>query len=373
MKACISISILTLSLLSISPHSARATGTDQTKANPPQRDGQHDFDFAFGIWKTHIKRFLDPLSGSNKSIELNGTKTTQQIWGGHAQWEEIEADGPNGHWQGMTLLLYNPEAHQWSQSFVNSKIGELTPPLIGAFKDGRGELFAQDTFNGRSILVRAVWSDIEPNSYHFEESYSDDGGKTWAPAFIANLTREKSAPAASTPTTDTEANQTGNARDGAHDFDFHFGTWKTHLWRLQQPLSGSSTWVEYEGISVVHKVWNGRASLFELEVDGPAGHIKGVGLRLYNPQSHQWSLNWANSKDGTLNQPMIGQFKDGRGAFFDQESFNGRTIFARNSFSDITPNSSRFEQAFSTDGGKTWETNWVMTFTRVKDESDRAH
>jgi hypothetical protein len=155
------------------------------------RDGQHDFDFNFGTWKTHIKRILDPLSGSSKSIELNGTVTVRKVWDGRAQLEEIEADGPNGHWQGMTLFLYNPQAHQWSQSFVNSKSGVLNPPLIGAFKDGRGELFASDTVNDRSILVRAVWSDITPDAHHFQESYSNDGGKTWVPAFIATLTREK--------------------------------------------------------------------------------------------------------------------------------------------------------------------------------------
>jgi hypothetical protein len=155
------------------------------------RDGQHDFDFNIGVWKTHIKRVLDPLSGSAKSIELNGIVTVRKVWGGRAQLEEIETEGPNGHWEGLTLFLYNPLAHQWSQSFVDSKAGVLTPPLIGAFKDGRGELFAADTVNDRSILVRGVWSDITPDSHHFEESYSDDGGKTWAPAFIANLTREK--------------------------------------------------------------------------------------------------------------------------------------------------------------------------------------
>ena len=162
-------------------------------AQPPTeaRDGQHDFDFNFGTWKTHIKRILDPLSGASKSIELDGTVTVRKIWGGRAQLEEIEADGPNGHWQGMTLFLYNPQAHQWSQSFVNSKSGVLTTPTIGAFADGRGELFASDTFNDRAILVRGVWSDIKADSHHYEESYSNDGGKTWAPAFIATLTRQK--------------------------------------------------------------------------------------------------------------------------------------------------------------------------------------
>ena len=154
-------------------------------------------------------------------------------------------------------------------------------------------------------------------------------------------------------------------RDGQHDFDFNFGTWKTHVSRLVHPLTGSTSWTEYEGVSVVRKVWNGRASLFELDVQGPAGHIEGVGLRLYNPTSHQWNLNWTNSSAGMLTQPMIGEFKDGRGEFYDQEPFNERSILVRNGFSEITPTSSRFEQAFSADGGTTWETNWIMTFTRT--------
>lgn len=162
----------------------------------------------------------------------------------------------------------------------------------------------------------------------------------------------------------TAATVSAAERDGQHDFDFHFGTWKTHISRLVHPLTGSTTWTEYDGVSVVRKVWNGRASLFELEVDGPAGHIEGVGLRLYNPQSHQWNLNWTNSSSGMLDGAMIGEFKDGHGDFYATDTFNGRTILVRNGFYDIKPNSSRFEQAFSADGGKTWETNWVMTFTR---------
>jgi len=156
-------------------------------------------------------------------------------------------------------------------------------------------------------------------------------------------------------------------RNGQHDFDFEIGTWKTHLKRLQHPLTGSKTWVEYEGTTVVRKVWNGRANLVELEVDGPAGHIEALSLRLYNPESHQWSLNFSNSAGGTMSQPTIGEFKNGRGEFFDQETLNGRAIFVRFVISDITANSCRFEQAFSDDGGKSWEVNWIATDTRVKE------
>ena len=171
----------------------------------------------------------------------------------------------------------------------------------------------------------------------------------------------------------TSFQHTSTERDGQHDFDFEIGTWKSHLSRLLHPLTGSTTWVEYEGTSVVRKVWNGRANLVEFEVDGPAGHIEGLSLRLYNPQSHQWSLNYANSNGGAMSQPTIGEFKNGRGEFFDQEPFNGRTILVRFVISDVTPNSCRFEQAFSDDGGKTWEVNWITTDTRMKDGSDKAH
>ena len=162
-------------------------------------------------------------------------------------------------------------------------------------------------------------------------------------------------------------------RDGQHDFDFEIGTWKTHVSRRLHPLTGSTTWVEMDGTSVVRKVWDGRANLLELEADSPAGHFEGLSLRLYNPQSHQWSLNFANSNGGTLSQPTIGEFKNGRGEFYDQETLNDRAIFVRFVISDITPNSTRFEQSFSDDGGKTWEVNWIATDTRVNDESDKAH
>src|SRR5262249_43711241 len=155
------------------------------------------------------------------------------------------------------------------------------------------------------------------------------------------------------------------AHDGQHDFDFEFGAWKARLSRLQRPLSGSTDWVDYEGTSVVRKVWDGRANLGELDVDGSAGHVEGLTLRLYNPRAKQWNINWANAAAGTLDgAPMRGSFKDGRGEFFGEDALDGRAIFVRFVFSDITPTSFRFEQAFSADGGRTWEVNWKATFTR---------
>ncbi|MFL6300682.1 MAG: hypothetical protein ACJ71N_08770 [Terriglobales bacterium] len=155
-----------------------------------EQPGAHDFDFAEGTFHTHIKRTMDPFSTSSASIELDGTKTSKKIWGGRGWLEQIEAEGPRGHWEAMTIFLYNPKAHQWSQTYVNSKEGTISsPPTIGSFKDGRGELYTQDSFNDKAILLRGVWSDITPNSHRYEESYSDDGGRSWKTAFVGQLTR----------------------------------------------------------------------------------------------------------------------------------------------------------------------------------------
>ena len=159
----------------------------------------------------------------------------------------------------------------------------------------------------------------------------------------------------------------GALRDGQHDFDFEIGSWKTHLKRLLHPLTRSTTWVEYDGTTIVRKVWNGRANLVELEADGPQGHIEALSLRLYNPESHQWSLNFSSSASGTLGTPSIGEFEEGRGEFFDQETLGARAILVRFVISRITATLAHFEQAFSDDGGKTWEVNWIADDVRIPD------
>jgi len=157
-------------------------------------------------------------------------------------------------------------------------------------------------------------------------------------------------------------------RDGQHDFDPLIGSWKYHLKRRLHPLTGSNTWVEFDGSGVCRKVYDG-ASIDQIEVDGPNGHIEGLTLRVYNPQSHQWRLYWANQKIGVLDPPQIGQFKDGHGEFFAQDTINGKTILIKFDWTNLTSNAPHFEQSFSDDGGKTWEVNWITDQTRVNDES----
>jgi hypothetical protein len=168
-------------------------------------------------------------------------------------------------------------------------------------------------------------------------------------------------------TTSQPAKSASAERDGQHDFDFELGTWKIHLKRRLNPLTGSNIWVEFDGTSVTRKLWDGRAQIEEFETDGAGGHIEGLTLRTYNPQTHQWSLCWANSKDGILVPPQIGQFKDGRGEFYAQDMLNGKPIFIRFIWSKTDTDVPHFEQSFSDDGGKTWEVNWITDQTRTTD------
>jgi hypothetical protein len=155
------------------------------------RDGSHDLDFARGTWHTHITRVLDPFAGGTHTVTMEGTKSARPVWNGRAWLEEIEADGPDGHWEGATFFLYNPKSGQWSQQYIDRDSGEYQAPTVGSFKDGRGEFFATRIYQDRSVLVRGVWSDITADSHRYEIAYSQDGGRTWVSAFKAYLTRLK--------------------------------------------------------------------------------------------------------------------------------------------------------------------------------------
>lgn len=167
----------------------RSTALQGGQTSPESHDGSHDFDFDLGVWKTDIVRRVHPLSGSNETVHLIGKVTVRKLWNGRAQVEEIVADGPKGRWEGMTVFLYDPQARQWSMNFANSSVGKITPPMIGAFQNGRCVLIGTDIVDGRAVLVRAVWSDFTPTTHTYQESYSADGGQTWEVYFTGHKTK----------------------------------------------------------------------------------------------------------------------------------------------------------------------------------------
>ncbi|HEX4266444.1 MAG TPA: hypothetical protein VHY36_01055 [Steroidobacteraceae bacterium] len=320
------------------------------KAAVQSVDQQHAFDFHFGTWRTHILS----RASATKWVKMTGTVIDQPLWGGKANLEKIEASGAGSHFQGLTLFLYNPKSGQWSQQFAASSDGIMEDPVYGKFENGRGVLYGWSG-DGQKILERDTWSNVTPNSYHFEIASSADGGGTWVKEFIAQLTRLKKDPDYDTP------HSPGSGSE--HDFDFNLGRWKTQIRAVLNPLSAPGVWTNLEGTHTVYRVWDDWADIGQLEVDGPSGHEEDLALRMYDRKTQQWRVYFANSSSGTLDQPMVGEFKDGVGTFVFLDEMEGKTVLVRNVWSGITAKSCHQAWALSVDGGKSWVPTWVSTDT----------
>ena len=168
-------------------------------------------------------------------------------------------------------------------------------------------------------------------------------------------------PAASKPqgTTMTESTD-----DGRHAFDFFFGRWQIRNQRLKQHHVGSNDWDQFEASIDCRSILGGLGNIDEYRTEYGGG-IVGISLRLFNARTREWSDAWANRRDGVLGAPALGRFVDGVGTFIGRDQDGERAVLSRAQWSHITPDSVHWDQAFSTDEGKTWETNWRMQMTRV--------
>ncbi|ABF41174.1 hypothetical protein Acid345_2173 [Candidatus Koribacter versatilis Ellin345] len=345
-------------LFAATSFSALAQSTSAA-AGPEIRDGQHDWDQLFGNWKMHLRRRLNPLTGSNQWVDFEAHDVFRGVLAGRANLDEFEAEGATGHIEGLTLRMYDPTNHYWRIYWANAAGPTMDgPPMVGRYTNGRGEFYDHEIWHGKSIYVRFLWTNVSDHSGDFEQSFSEDGGKNWEPNWNTTMEREEVPGAKVAPNPDIH--------DGQHDFDFEFGTWHGHLKRLLKPLSGSSEWKEYDGGFTVGKLWNGRANIAELQMTNGGTKIEGVSLRLFDPKTRQWTLWWANLHDGVLDEkPLAGCFQNGRGEFFGQTVLDGKWVMVRFEFSGLSDTAEHVEQAFSTDG-KTWETNWTGDFTKEK-------
>jgi NIPSNAP len=155
------------------------------------------------------------------------------------------------------------------------------------------------------------------------------------------------------------------ARASKHDFDFLFGSWKVHNRYLRGRLRQSTEWVEFDGQSRVEPLLQGFGHLDRFTAVRDGLPFEGITLRLFDPATGQWSIHWADTGAArTLLPPMVGRFIGGVGEFYGDDTLDGRKVLCRFLWTRPTADSARWEQALSDDGGKTWETNWIMTLTR---------
>jgi len=153
--------------------------------------------------------------------------------------------------------------------------------------------------------------------------------------------------------------------DGRHDFDFYYGDWLIRNERLRERLVGSEDWETFEATQTCAPILGGLGNIDDFHTDWSGGFI-GMTLRLFDPKTKQWSIYWASNRGGVLEPPVVGAFEDGVGTFYGRDQHKGTPVLARFIWSDISRDSARWQQAFSTDEGKTWETNWIMHMTRAR-------
>jgi hypothetical protein len=156
-----------------------------------------------------------------------------------------------------------------------------------------------------------------------------------------------------------------------HDFDFLVGNWTVAHRRLKHALAHSTEWETFSGTCTTWRLLNGNADVDDNVLQAPAGVFRAITLRSFDPATKSWSIWWLDGRHPhDLAPPVAGEFRNGVGTFFARDTFEGRAITVRYVWSDITSKSAKWEQAFSEDGGKTWETNWVMQFHRVNSRAE---
>ena len=174
--------------------------------------------------------------------------------------------------------------------------------------------------------------------------------------------------AQSSPGSGGEISHAERTVPGLHDFDFLVGHWRVHHRKLKERLANSHEWIEFEGTLFSQPLMVGYSNVDDLVLNVPGAPYRGVALRSFDPKSQQWLIWWLDSRNplGSLDPPMRGGFKNGVGTFYGDDTLNGKPVRARFIWSGITPTSCHWEQAYSPDGGKTWETNWAQDIIRVR-------
>jgi hypothetical protein len=333
--------------------------TPEYPVAPTTRDGSRDFDFEFGIWRTHYRLLKYRLAGDHEWYDCYGTSVIRPFWNGGGNLEDGDLHCPNRYVGGLTLRTYDSSTHQWTLWWGTRKLGVASPAQLGHFDaNGVGEFYAYDSWQGTPEITRFQWTRVNGNP-HFEQAFSTDGGKTWE----TNWTTDYERVSASTP----GVWNAGDPSDaGAHGFDFLLGTWKTHYVRLRHPLSDDRTSFACEGTSVVRPFWAGSANLEDGDVRCPAQYFRSVTMRLYDATTHRWLLYWGTQTRGLApGLPQVGRFDaNGSGDFLAPDTFDGKPILVRYRWLPRSGNP-RFEEAFSPDSGKTWETVWTTDYTRV--------
>lgn len=315
-----------------------------------------DFDFLVGSWDVTHQRLQGLLSGSTEWKTMTGSQATARTYlDGAVSVDEITF--PSAGANGMSLRLYSPEKDEWSIYWVSSRDGKLGPPVQGGWDGANCRLVGDDVMpDGKRVRATYEWSVFDERTARWRQAYSDDGEQSWETNWVMDFSRTSSEPV-DVPV-DHLPKVTG-------DFDFLTGTWSVRNRKLRSRLTGCTDWDEFESSYEARTHFNGGISVDEGGFPHPSTY-RGMTFRTYDVEAREWVLHWFDSRTLQMDEtPVRGRFENGVGDFVSEDTHNGVPIICRYRWTVLSPESATWEQAFSTDDGLTWETNWTMRHTRI--------
>ncbi|MGH8173667.1 MAG: hypothetical protein ACREPX_11000, partial [Rhodanobacteraceae bacterium] len=337
------------------PAFARADETSAKNAATVLASHAHDWDWLLGSWDVFHRRLKERMVGDTRWEEFAGQSAFWLAMGGLGNFDDNVLALPGGTYRGLSVRAFDPATSQWAIWWLDGRNPTvIEPPVRGGFHEGVGTFLGRDTFKGRPITMRFRWQDLHEPRPWWEQAFSADEGANWEVNWRNYFTRTSAKPIPLPRLTDAPG-----------DFDFLVGSWKVKHRRLKQRLVGSNDWDEFGGTLVNQPVLGGHGNVGDNVMEFPAGTVRGIGLRAYDPATRQWLSWWLDGRSpANIASPVRGGFVDGVGTFIGDDDLNGRPIKTRVLWSRITPRSARWEQSCSADGGATWESNWISDFTR---------
>ena len=322
---------------------------------------RRDWQWLVGNWDVWHRRLKERLAGSDDWAEFAGKSACWLTLGGLGTIDDNIMELPGGEYRGFGIRAFDPATQRWSIWWVDGRNPtRIDPPVVGGFDGDAGVFTGRDTFKGRDIDVRFRWHDAHGARPNWDQGFSTDGGQNWEINWRNYFTRT-----AAVPTALPRLAGTGDLPQ-ARDFDFLVGSWKVQHRRLKKRLAGSTDWIDFDGTFVNWPVLGGRGNAGDNMMNFPGAPFRGVGIRTLDPKAGEWLSWWLDGRNpSAIAPPVRGGFEGGVGTFIGDDSFAGRPIRTRVLWSRITAISARWEQAFSVDGGASWETNWISDFERT--------
>jgi len=322
-------------------------------------DRRQDWAWLEGNWRVDHRRLRRRLVQDTHWERFAGDSAVWMTLGGLGTIDDNLLHLPGGDYRAMGIRAYDSATGRWSIWWLDGRNpARIDPPVTGRFDGDTGLFTGADTFEGRPIDVRFHWRGIRGPRPHWQQSFSPDRGATWEMNWENFFTRTAAMP--------TPLPLRSDAERAPDDWAFLAGSWTVRHRKLRKRLAGSHDWDLFGGTFVNWPTLGGNGNAGDNLMEAPGGTFRGIGFRAWDPATREWLSWWLDGRDPSrIGAPLRGRFAGGTGTYLSDDMHEGRPVKARVTWSRITGKTARWEQAFSADGGATWEVNWTSDFARV--------